>query len=518
MTLALLGILLSLVLLITLAYRGHSVIAVAPLAASVAVIMSGAPLLASYTQVFMPALGGFMAAFFPLFLVGAIFGRLMTVSGYARDLAGWISGLLGPKFAILVTVLATALLTYGGVSAWVVVFTIFPIATSLFEEADIPKRLMPAAIALGIFTFATAALPGSPQIHNTIPTKFFGTNTFAAPGLGLLGAIIVFGLGMLWLDRRQKQLLAAGESFADLTLAEIKEARRLGIDPVPGGSGGGGGVRPVAPSDPDSVDDGRQPATGGATVDVAERTTGAPAAATPDRPSAVAGLIGLSPVLVIVLVNALCTYVLFPAMDVGYLAEEKFGATSLEGVAGIWAVTVAMLAGIALVFLLRIGSFSEYVDGLTEGAKNAVLPVFNTASEVGYGAVIASLAVFATVRDGMFGVSDNPVVVAAVSTSGISGLTGSASGGLTITLNTFGEQLATMATDQGIPMDLMHRVTAMASTGFDSLPHNGAIITLLLVCGLSHRESYKDIFVVTVIVPVVGLLAVMGIGLTVGTF
>lgn len=430
MTLALLGILLSLALLITLAYRGHSVIAVAPFAASIAVIMSGAPLLASYTQVFMPALGGFMAAFFPLFLVGAIFGRLMTVSGYARDLAGWISGVLGPKFAILVTVLATALLTYGGVSAWVVVFTIFPIATSLFEEANIPRRLMPAAIALGIFTFATAALPGSPQIHNTIPTKFFGTNTFAAPGLGMIGAIIVFGLGMLWLDRRQKQLLAAGESFADMTLAETKEARRLGLDTPEGGSSGS--ARPIATGDPDSVEDGGQPASHGPAVAVAERLRSDDAAATtlaaPNRPSALAGLIGLSPVLAIVLVNALCTYVLFPAMDFGYLADKKFGGTSLAGVAGIWAVTVAMLAGIALVFAMRPGSFTAYVEAITEGAKNAVLPVFNTASEVGYGAVIASLAVFATVRDGMFGVSDNPVVVAAVSTSGISGLTGSASG------------------------------------------------------------------------------------------
>ncbi|MGO1165951.1 MAG: GntP family permease [Janibacter sp.] len=482
MTLALLGIVISLAVLITLAYRGHSVIAVAPFAASIAVIMSGAPLLASYTQVFMPALGGFMAAFFPLFLVGAIFGRLMTVSGYAHDLAGWISGMLGPKFALLITVLATTLLTYGGVSAWVVVFTIFPIATSLFAEADIPRRLMPAAIALGIFTFATAALPGSPQIHNTIPTKFFGTNTFAAPGLGILGAIIVFGLGMVWLQRRQKQLARAGESFLDTTEAEAKEARRTGTD-------------------------------------TAMATDERPSAANPStRPTALAGLIGLSPVVAIVAVNALFTYVVLPALDTSYLSEEKFGGTSLDGVAGIWAVTVAMIAGIALVFLLRIRSFSEYVEALTEGAKNAVLPVFTTASEVGYGAVIASLAVFASIRDGIFGVSDNPVIVAAASTSGISGLTGSASGGLTITLETFGKDLGQMATDQGIPMDLMHRVTAMASTGFDSLPHNGAIITLLLVCGLSHRESYKDIFVVTVIVPVAGLLAVMGIGLTVGTF
>ena len=515
MSLALLGILLSLAVLITLAYRGHSVIAIAPLAASIAVIMSGAPLLASYTQIFMPALGGFLVAFFPLFLVGAIFGRLMSVSGYAQDLAGWISGLLGPRYAILVTVLATALLTYGGVSAWVVVFTIFPIGMALFEEADIPRRLMPAAIALGIFTFATAALPGSPQIHNTIPTKFFGTNTFAAPGLGLLAAILVFGLGMLWLDRRQKQLARAGESFWDPTLAERKETKRLGgtVRPTDGGPAG----LPSSGGDPGSPDDegGIQHATRGPAVATRERK---PVADERPSTSATAGLIGLSPILLVVVANALCTYVLFPAMDFGYLAEEKFGATSIDGVTGIWSVTVAMLAGIILVFLMRIGSFQEYVEGVTEGAKNAVLPVFNTASEVGYGAVIASLAVFAVIRDGLFGLSDNPVIVAAASTSGISGLTGSASGGLTITLQTFGAELAKMATEQGIPMDLMHRVTAMASIGFDSLPHNGAIITLLLVCGLSHRESYKDIFVVTVMVPLAGLLTVVGLGLTVGSF
>ncbi len=168
--------------------------------------------------------------------------------------------------------------------------------------------------------------------------------------------------------------------------------------------------------------------------------------------------------------NALCTYVIFPALDFGYLAEDKYGATSIDALTGVWAVTVAMLTGIVLIFAMRPGRFTEYVEGLTEGAKNAVLPVFTTASEVAYGAVIASLAVFAVIRDGLFGLSDNPLIIAAASTSGISGLTGSASGGLTITLQTFGDELAAMATDQGIAMDLLHRVTAMASIGFDSLP------------------------------------------------
>lgn len=497
MVLALTGIFLSLVILITLAYRGHSVIAVAPFAALVAVIFSGAPLLASYTQVFMPALAGFIATFFPLFLAGAIFGKLMTLSGYAQDLANWISKRLGSNQAILVTVLATALLTYGGVSAWVVVFTIFPIARSLFEAADIPKRLMPAAIALGIFTFATAALPGSPQIHNTIPTRYFGTTTFAAPILGIIGATVVFGLGMLWLNWRKGQLARAGESFADLT-----EAEKGQFHPRPVSPAGAGGMAPGG--------QGAHDLQGVSTLTAVQ--------AEPQVDSALKGFIGVIPILVVVAVNALFTYLIIPAANFEYLASEQFGATTIERVAGIWSVTVAMVAAIAAIFLMRISSSREYVEGLTEGAKNAVLPVFTTASEVGYGAVIASLAAFAVIRDGIFGVSDNALAVSVLSTSVISGVTGSASGGLTISLATFGEQLQTMAADQGIAMELMHRATAMASTGFDSLPHNGAIITLLLVCGLSHRESYKDIGVVTVVVPVVGVLVVSLLGLLLGAF
>lgn len=472
MTLSFIGIFLSLAVLITLAYRGHSVIAMAPLAASIAVVFSGAPLLASYTQIFMPALAGFIANFFPLFIVGAIFGKLMSVSGFAQDFANGISRLLGPQRALLVTVLATSILTYGGVSAWVVVFTMFPIAMSLFRLADIPRRLMPAAIALGIFTFTTAALPGSPQIHNTIPTRFFDTNTFAAPGLGLLGGAVVFALGMAWLNRRKRQLVAAGESFSDETEAERK------------------GIAPTAPAEESEP---------------REATTGRT-------------LIGLLPVVVVIGMNALSTYVILPAMNFDYLAEDRYGNTTINTVTGTWAVVIAMLSAIIVIFALKPRAVVDFVAGLTTGAKNAVVPAFTTASEVAYGAVIVSLAAFAVIRDNIFGLSDNAVLVSILSTSGISGLTGSASGGLTITLETFGEELRTMAEAQDIPLELLHRTTAMASTGLDSLPHNGAIITLLLVCGLSHRESYKDIGVVTIIVPLVGLALVAGIGLTLGTF
>lgn len=452
---------------------------IAPVAAMIAVLFSGAPLLASYTQIFMPALGGFIVNFFPVFLVGAIFGRLMSVSGYAEDLARWISRALGAQRAILATSIASALLTYGGVSAWVVVFAMFPIAQALFKEAGIPRRLMPAAIALGFFSFAMAALPGSPQIHNAIPTRYFETTTFAAPLLGILGAVVTYAFGLAWLGWRQRKLMDAGESYGP----EQNPGAAVAASTSPG------------PGDDTGAGPSSSPAGG---VGLLERTrtgTATSAGATTK------GMVALLPILVVVSMNFLFVYVLADILNFDYLAEERFGATTLSSVIGVWSVTVALATAVIVIFLMQPRRFRDYIDGISEGAKTAVLPAFTTASEVGYGGVIASLAVFAVIREGIFEVSDNALVVSAVSTATIAAITGSSSGGLSIALESFGSDLARMAAEQGISADLMHRVTAMASVSFDSLPHNGAVITLLLVCGLTHRQSYKDIGMVTVIAP-----------------
>lgn len=488
MTLGLIGIFVSLAMLIFLAYRGHSVIAIAPLASLVALLFSGAPLLASYTQIFMPALAGFIGSFFPLFLTGAIFGRLMSVSGYAEGFATWISRVFGPRQGILVTVLASALLTYGGVSAWVVVFSVFPIATSLFRQADIPRRLMPAAIAAGFLTFALGALPGSPQVHNTIPTRFFGTDTFAAPIIGVIAAVVVFGLSMLYLTWREKQLKAKGESFSDPT-----EMERRGE---------------VAPA-PLDVDDELREDEGVHHGDV-------PHYKVPE--THLGGLLSIMPIVIVIAANALFTYVVIPAMNTDYLAEDKYGNTTVTTVAGVWAVTSAMVVAILFIMATRPKAFPVFAKQLSEGAKNAVLPIFTTASEVGYGAIIASLAAFLVIRDNLFGITENALATSALSTAVISGVTGSASGGMTIALNAFGEDLAALAESQGIDMEVMHRITSMASTSFDSLPHNGAVITLLLVTGLTHRESYKDVGAITVIIPLAGVITIGVLGTLFGTF
>jgi H+/gluconate symporter-like permease len=197
-----------------LAYRGVSVLLLAPLMALLAALFSpGVPLLASYTQVFMPALGAFVVAFFPLFLLGAVFGKLTEDSGAARVIAQAIVAKLGAQHAILAIVLACAVLTYGGVSLFVVAFAVYPMASALFSEVDLPKRLIPGSIALGAFTFTMTALPGTPAIQNAIPMPYFGTTPFAAPGLGLIGGAVMLVLGTLWLVRRAASAAAQGEGY-----------------------------------------------------------------------------------------------------------------------------------------------------------------------------------------------------------------------------------------------------------------------------------------------------------------
>src|ERR687891_1478414 len=211
----LLGILLALGLLIWLAFRGWSVLLLAPAAGMIAAGFSGEPILAHWTQTFMTGAAQFLAQFFPLFLLGALFGKLMEDSGSVSAIAGFMTDRLGPRRAVLAVVLAGALVTYGGVSLFVAFFVLAPMAQALFRAADIPRRLMPAAIALGTSTFTMSALPGTPAIQNAIPMPFFGTTPFAAPGLGVIAAAIMLGFGLWWLGRAEAAARRAGERYGD---------------------------------------------------------------------------------------------------------------------------------------------------------------------------------------------------------------------------------------------------------------------------------------------------------------
>ena len=211
----LLGILVALGLLIWLAYRGWSVLLLAPAAAVLAAGLAGEPLLAHWTQTFMGSAARFIMQFFPIFLLGALFGKLMEDSGSVSAIASFMTERLGAKRAVLAVVLAGALVTYGGVSLFVAFFVLAPMAHALFRSAAIPRRLMPAAITLGTSTFTMSALPGTPAIQNAIPMPFFGTTPFAAPGLGIIASVIMLGFGLWWLARAEAKARSKGEGYGE---------------------------------------------------------------------------------------------------------------------------------------------------------------------------------------------------------------------------------------------------------------------------------------------------------------
>jgi H+/gluconate symporter-like permease len=480
------GILLSLALLVWLAYRGWSILLLAPGAALIAAAFAGGPLLAYWTQTFMDNASRFIAQFFPLFLLGALFGKLMEDSGSVAAIASFMTEKLGPQRAILTVVLAGALVTYGGVSLFVAFFVLVPMAQAVFRAAHIPNRLIPATVALGTSTFTMSALPGTPAIQNAIPMPFFGTTPLAAPGLGVIASAIMLAFGLWWLGRAATSAARQGEGFGSTSSIPFTAAAK-----------------------DETV---RQRATTSHEFDPPEVDRGNPAHEGP--PMALAAL----PLLVVVSVNMLMTLVVLPRLDVSFLAKEEFGATSLAAVGGVWSVVSALMAAIVVVLVVNWRRLPGVRETMDSGANASVLPVLSVASLVGFGAVVAAVPAFAIVRGWVLSIEGGPLVSLAVATNLLAALTGSASGGLTIALDALGSTYMCLAVEHGIDPALLHRIAVMSAGTLDSLPQNGAVVTLLAVCGSTHRESYFDIVMACIIGPIIALAVVIALGSTYGSF
>jgi H+/gluconate symporter-like permease len=282
-----------------------------------------------------------------------------------------------------------------------------------------------------------------------------------AGGLGLIGAAIMFGLGMWWLNGQARSLMAAGEGYGD-----DSQAPSANDAPVP------------------SV------------------------------------WVALMPMVLVVLLNAWMSKWVLPSMDWAVLQEPRMGGLAdAKSLIGIWSIIVALSVANVCLLLVHRQRWVNWMKTLNEGATSSMLPMLNTATEVGYGTVIASLAGFALIRDALLSVAPgNPLVSQAVAVNVLAGITGSASGGMSIALNALGSEFTTMAQAAGISPELLHRVATMASGCMDTLPHNGAVISLLVICGLTHKSSYKYIAMNTVVFPLVALAAVVGLGTAFGSF
>lgn len=441
-------VLTALVFLMVVAYRGYSVILFAPLAALGAVLLTDPALVAPmFTGLFMDKMVGFLKLYFPVFLLGTLFGKLIELSGFSRSIVSSVIRLVGARRAILSIVAVCGILTYGGVSLFVVVFAAYPFAAEMFRQGGIPKRLIPGTIALGAFTFTMDSLPGTPQIQNIIPTSFFKTTIYAAPRLGTIGSAIILVAGLTYLDWRRRQALAAGEGYGSNLISE------------------------PAPFEHEKL-------------------------AHP--------IIAILPLILVGVLNRL-----FTAAIPGFYGESHSFIPAVTGkvvpvvqdvsrLAAIWAAEGALVAGILSVFAF---AWRTVTSEFAEGSRSAIagaLASMNTASEYGFGAVIASLPGFLLISNALKSIPD-PLVNEAVTTTSLAGITGSASGGLSITLAAMADTFIQNAQRAGIPLEVFHRVASMASGGMDTLPHNGAVITLLAVTGLTHRQSYGDIFAITII-------------------
>ena len=450
MTIGIIFVVLSLVLLIFLAYKGISVMVLAPLmallayAGSTVFIGGSGHFFATYTEVFMKGAGTFIINNFPVFLLGAIYGKFLEVSGSADAIANFVTGKLGSKYAIFAGVITGAILTYGGVSLFVVAFAMYPICAKLYKEAGLNKRLVPATITLSAFTFGMIA-PGSPQIQNAIPMRFLGTNAFAAPLLGLIAALLEFGLGTIYLSHKAKVYEKKyGKGYGEWTENLVDRSR----DDLPG------------------------------------------------------VFVAFLPIIITLVTNLIFSRIVFPNYYDGAFLETEYN-TTLQTVYGTWSLIAALIISIIVCVGLNWKRFGNFTKTLSDGVNGSFLAIFNTASENGYGTVIATLAAYGVIAGGITGISSNPLIATALGTTIMAGITGSGSGGLTIALTTIGDQLIEMANARNISLDIIHRVAVVVCGGLDSLPHNGAVITVLGICQMSHKDGYKDIGVCTVVIPLI---------------
>ena len=438
------------------AFKGYSVIVFAPIFALIAAVMQGLPLMPAYTELFMGNAVTYVKSFFPVFLLGAVFGKVMEDTGLAKSIAHWIVEKVGHKNALLAVVLACYVMTYGGISLFVVVFAIYPFAASLFKEADIPKRLIPGCIATGAFTITMTAIPGTPQIQNIIPTNFYGTTAYAAPVTGIVASIAIFIMCMAWLNWRLKTARARGEGYGNHT---INEPEKMDLSNLP------------------------------------------------------SPILSLVPLILVVVVNYIVTFsVNFDPKQFETLVKilgkpTPLMAPGVKQVLGNWSLIIALVVGIASAVLIGYKSMPKgmtVAKAINAGAIGSLLAIMNTASEVGYGNVIASLPGFKTIADFLLNVQfgGSPLVSEALTVNILAGITGSASGGMSIALGAMAKPWLAWAAQVNLDPQMLHRIASLACGGLDSLPHNGAVITLLAVCGLTHKESYIDIGFTTVFVTV----------------
>ena len=414
-------IFLGLALLMFLAFRGHSIIWVAPLCAAFVALCGGLNLLDAYKTTYMEGAANYFKQWFPAFFLGAVYGKIMDKTGSARSLGQKLVSWIGAKNAMLAVVLPCMLMTYGGISLFVVVFVIYPMGYAIYRAADIPRTKLPGAIACGAFGITMTAVPGSPQIQNLIPMQFYGTTPTAAPLLSIVACVVIGLPALIWLQ------------------LDINKGRKAGLH---------------FEEDPKFVE-----------------------ASHGEMPSW-HWLSGLLPVIAVVVV-------------LNVFKQD---------------IVVALLAGIILCCVMNWKQYKILLPSISEGADGSLTAIMNTSCAVGFGSVVKAVPGFAKLCDAMLNMPGSILFSEAVAVNVLAGATGSASGGMSIALTALAPKYLEIANQIGLDPGVLHRIASISSGGLDSLPHNGAVLTLLAFSHCTHKESYWGFCVTTVIIPVIASL------------
>ncbi len=439
-----LGLAGSVALLIWMALRGVDIMFAAILSSLFVIITNALPLADSLMNGFATGpLGAFTFAgkFFFLFAAGAIFGRAMGDSGAAASIALALVRKLGADRALIITTIACAALTYGGVVVFVVIFAVYPLGLQLLKEANIPKRLFCAALALGAGTFTLTALPGTPSIQNAISASALNTSLTAAPMLGVIAALVMVILGIWYLEHQRVRAKAAGEGFVPGPRDVIQENNSANLPPWHWA------VSPLV---------------------------------------IVIGLI-VSPRVISTASGTLGELMQFAGSEPIMWPSISLG--------------IGTILCLALFRSIRQTAFTT----LGNGTNDSLMPMLNSAAIIGYGGVVVQTPGFQQLGDVVLNSSLPPLLSLFGSISVISAVTGSASGGLQIFMQTMAQDYIAM----GLDPEVVHRVATVAAGGFDSLPHCGAVITMLTITQLTHKEAYRDTGVITVVIPVIAALTIM---------
>lgn len=393
-------LLISVVLLIVLIFFRIDILLVAPIVSVFLCLVSGLDVVDTLAEGFMPAFATFAKNNFLIFMTSAMFARAMQDTGMAASIARGISSKLGPRFAIPCVFFVSALLTYGGVSLFVVVFVVYPIALQLFKEANITRIIIPGAIAAGAFTWAAFCLPGSPQAGPIVATQNLGTNLMVLPWLGVVCAIFMCAMQLVFMNYLHKSAVKKGLGFeAD----EKTEALISRLDSM-------------------------------------------------KLPNFFISLVPMLVVLITLNVIGLTVY-------------------------------YSMILGVVVALALAWKNVPNKLTMLNSGAQSAIFALINTCAANGFGGVAKLTPGFAQLVQVFTDPTlMSPLVGLGVATTLIAGACGSGTGGITVALST----MAPVYLDMGVNAGMMHRVASLACCGLDSLPHNGAVVTLLNTCGVDH--------------------------------